>query len=236
MLRVAATGLPGDYNQNGVVDAADYVVWRKGLGITYTQEHYNIWRANFGRTPGSGAAIPSAATLSAAVPEPAAWAMMLGASVWWHGGLSGAAEHVVLLPHTACCRARRLASCYSRHWRSSLRIWAACVGTNNALDESRHRHLVHRQQLVRGRASVLRNYIHTRGDRPRAIRSSLVFTAARHQRWKRKHNNLDWWLSFQHWRRFHRRPIRLEFSRYCERCQRGVADGLPHGRWRQLLA
>ena len=32
MLSVAATGLPGDYNQDGTVDAADYVVWRKNLG------------------------------------------------------------------------------------------------------------------------------------------------------------------------------------------------------------
>ena len=28
-----AAGLPGDYNFDGVVDAADYVVWRKGPGI-----------------------------------------------------------------------------------------------------------------------------------------------------------------------------------------------------------
>ena len=33
--------LPGDYNQNGVVDSADYVVWRNGLGTTYTQNDYN---------------------------------------------------------------------------------------------------------------------------------------------------------------------------------------------------
>ena len=32
-----AIGLPGDYNDNGIVDAADYVVWRKGLGTTSTQ-------------------------------------------------------------------------------------------------------------------------------------------------------------------------------------------------------
>jgi autotransporter-associated beta strand protein len=55
----------GDYNNDGVVDAADYVVWRKGLGTTYNQNHYEIWRANFGRTIGAGA------ELSPAVPEPA---------------------------------------------------------------------------------------------------------------------------------------------------------------------
>jgi polyhydroxybutyrate depolymerase len=63
--------LPGDYNQNGTVDAADYVVWRKGLEGTYTQADYDSWRANFGQTAGAGAARPSAEPLPAAIPEPA---------------------------------------------------------------------------------------------------------------------------------------------------------------------
>jgi hypothetical protein len=58
---------PGDYNANGIVDAADYVAWREGLGTTYTQNDYNVWRANFGQTAGSGAG----AMANAAVPEPA---------------------------------------------------------------------------------------------------------------------------------------------------------------------
>ncbi len=63
-----AAGLAGDYNQNGTVDAADYVVWRNGLGTTYTQDDYNIWRANFGRTAGTGSGV------AATVPEPTnAW-------------------------------------------------------------------------------------------------------------------------------------------------------------------
>jgi hypothetical protein len=65
----AVAGMAGDFNQNGVVDAADYVVWRYGFGTTYTHEHYNTWRTNFGATivAGSAAALP----LSATVPEPA---------------------------------------------------------------------------------------------------------------------------------------------------------------------
>jgi hypothetical protein len=59
--------LPGDYNGNGIVDAADYVVWHKGLGTTYIQAHYDIWRADFGQTSGSGAG----ANASASVLEPA---------------------------------------------------------------------------------------------------------------------------------------------------------------------
>ena len=67
----------GDYNQNGVVDAADYVMWRKGLGTTYTQTDYDVSRTNFGQTIGSGGALPSADPLSIAVPEPVAWVMLL---------------------------------------------------------------------------------------------------------------------------------------------------------------
>ena len=59
------TGLPGDYNHNNVVDAADYVVWRKAGG---SQEGFDIWRSHFGQTSvGSGAAGNS----SASIPEPA---------------------------------------------------------------------------------------------------------------------------------------------------------------------
>jgi T5SS/PEP-CTERM-associated repeat protein len=55
--------LPGDFNLDGKVDAADYVKWRKGLGTNYTPAHFNIWRANFGAMAGGGAADQSA-------PEP----------------------------------------------------------------------------------------------------------------------------------------------------------------------
>ena len=61
--------LPGDYNFDGTVDAADYVVWRKG-GSPHpnTQGDYNDWRSNFGSGgPGSGTSLAR----SAAVPEPA---------------------------------------------------------------------------------------------------------------------------------------------------------------------
>ena len=61
-------GVAGDYNDNGVVDAADYVVWRdllgsstqlenEGSGVTpgmVTPEDYTTWRANFGKTPAPG--------------------------------------------------------------------------------------------------------------------------------------------------------------------------------------
>jgi hypothetical protein len=57
---ITAPGTSGDYNRNGVVDAADYVVWRDNLDAEVTLpndstpgmvtiEDYNVWRANFGR-------------------------------------------------------------------------------------------------------------------------------------------------------------------------------------------
>jgi hypothetical protein len=71
--------LPGDFNYDGSVDVADYVVWRKDLGTLHSQSHYDIWRANFGASlyPGSGTALPSAGPLSATVPEPASLLILL---------------------------------------------------------------------------------------------------------------------------------------------------------------
>ena len=72
------SGLPGDYNLDGTVDAADYVVWRKGLGTTYTQTDYDVWRAHFGQTAAGGAS----ASATAAVPEPATMLqIILGAAI-----------------------------------------------------------------------------------------------------------------------------------------------------------
>ncbi|MFO0790336.1 MAG: hypothetical protein U0805_12855 [Pirellulales bacterium] len=74
-ITAAAAPLTGDYNSNGVVDAADYVVWREGNlaadgngDLAVDQADYDLWRANFGNTntPGSGSL--SGGT---AVPEPA---------------------------------------------------------------------------------------------------------------------------------------------------------------------
>jgi autotransporter-associated beta strand protein len=65
----------GDFNNDGVMDAADYVLWRKGLGTIYTQNDYDAWRAHFGQTPGgSGAVANSSKQL---VPEPATTQLLL---------------------------------------------------------------------------------------------------------------------------------------------------------------
>jgi Laminin B (Domain IV) len=64
------TGLIGDYNHNGFVDAADYTVFRDKLGSVYTQTDYDIWRAHFGEHNGSGA------NTGILVPESTSWLLM----------------------------------------------------------------------------------------------------------------------------------------------------------------
>jgi hypothetical protein len=71
--------LAGDYNSNGVVDPADYVLWRKNNNTAVTLPNdatpgtdntdYDTWRAQFGQTAGSG----SGELANTAVPEPASY-------------------------------------------------------------------------------------------------------------------------------------------------------------------
>ncbi|MEQ8846274.1 hypothetical protein [Botrimarina sp.] len=63
-----AEGLPGDFNGDGRVDAADYTVWRDGLGDTFTPSDYDTWRDNYGAT-----------ATAASVPEPSAAAGLVAA-------------------------------------------------------------------------------------------------------------------------------------------------------------
>jgi peptidoglycan hydrolase-like protein with peptidoglycan-binding domain len=72
--------LPGDFDLNDVVDAADYVLWRKGLGTMYTQAQYNTWRGNFGDVR-AGAAAAGSPPHPGLAPEPASAASLLGATL-----------------------------------------------------------------------------------------------------------------------------------------------------------
>jgi hypothetical protein len=67
--------LDGDHNGNGVVDAADYVWWRKNDG---SAAGYNTWRTNFGRTAAAagGMEVPS-------VPEPISGMMLAIAAMFF---------------------------------------------------------------------------------------------------------------------------------------------------------
>jgi hypothetical protein len=87
--------LPGDYNGDGAVDAADYIVWRKTLGTNILTadgnadgvidgHDYSVWRANFGQTGGGAAAVTHSTTN---VPEPAStflFASFAAIAVWRH--------------------------------------------------------------------------------------------------------------------------------------------------------
>jgi hypothetical protein len=64
---------PGDYNHNNAVDAADYVNWRKGLGSTFNENYYTVWRRNFGQPAGSGAGDIA----DAAIPEPSTLLLLM---------------------------------------------------------------------------------------------------------------------------------------------------------------
>jgi hypothetical protein len=68
---IFTSALRGDYSDDGVVDAADYVAWRDQFGPTYTSAAYQVWRANFGRSAANGADVASTAA-----PEPTSIALL----------------------------------------------------------------------------------------------------------------------------------------------------------------
>jgi hypothetical protein len=75
--------LPGDYNNDGKVDDADYIVWRKGLGTTYSQTAYDVWRAHYGEiAAGAGAVLTASGSVSGGtgVPEPSSLILALAAA------------------------------------------------------------------------------------------------------------------------------------------------------------
>ncbi len=72
--------LPGDYNQDGSVDAADYVTWRNGLGNIYSPYDLELWRANFGGAivpAGTSSGFTPSHVAASTVPEPRTFALLL---------------------------------------------------------------------------------------------------------------------------------------------------------------
>ena len=66
---VTGGGLPGDFNNSGKVDGADFLLWQRNFGQPgYDAASLATWKANFG----SGAAVAAAGP----VPEPAAFALI----------------------------------------------------------------------------------------------------------------------------------------------------------------
>jgi hypothetical protein len=84
LINVFEPPLPGDYNHNGVVDAADFVDWRNGgpldndptAGVQDPGD-YDVWREHFGQTAGNGAGASSTAT----VPEPASLVLLFAGTL-----------------------------------------------------------------------------------------------------------------------------------------------------------
>jgi T5SS/PEP-CTERM-associated repeat protein len=78
-------GLPGDYNRNGIVDAADYIVWRDRRGSNSSlpnddtpgvgADDYDRWRANFGLA--GEIIVGTASAVHPAVPEPSSFVFAL---------------------------------------------------------------------------------------------------------------------------------------------------------------
>ena len=86
---ILQAALSGDYNNNGTVDAADYVLWRKNNNTAVTLPNdatpgtspadYTVWRSHFGQPPGSG----SGASANAAIPEPATFLLLMFGVAGW---------------------------------------------------------------------------------------------------------------------------------------------------------
>lgn len=64
---VTTQNLQGDFNGDGRVDAADYTVWRDGLGAPFSLTDYQEWRDNYGAGAATG--------FATAAPEPRAAAV-----------------------------------------------------------------------------------------------------------------------------------------------------------------
>jgi fibronectin-binding autotransporter adhesin len=80
-ITISFAGLLGDFNSDGKVDAGDYVKWRKNDGLNAALPNdggastqaarFSLWRANFGKPPGSGSGLAGAN-----VPKPATWLLV----------------------------------------------------------------------------------------------------------------------------------------------------------------
>ena len=103
--------LAGDYNLNGTVDAADYVIWRKTLGATVAafsgadgdgdgmadEDDHGVWRTNFGRELPAAAATITTVAAAAAVDEAQARSAISTAGEVKHGGSSTSSGSLVQL-------------------------------------------------------------------------------------------------------------------------------------------
>jgi hypothetical protein len=78
-------GLPGDFNSDGSIDAADYVVWRKTLGQNVAigsgadgnrdgevnELDFAVWKSYFGAV-----AVAGTGSVTPTIPEPATYLLV----------------------------------------------------------------------------------------------------------------------------------------------------------------
>jgi hypothetical protein len=77
---------PGNFDGDNVIDAGDYVAWRK---IDGESAGYDAWQANFGATGGGGSAA------AGAIPEPStALLLAVACSLLTQGALRRASKLV----------------------------------------------------------------------------------------------------------------------------------------------
>ncbi|MCO6044320.1 LamG domain-containing protein [Aeoliella sp. ICT_H6.2] len=124
-------GLPGDFNNDLIVDIADYTVWRNNLGAdelvlsgngngsgVVDAGDYQLWKQNFGTSAGSGSL-----STSSAVPEPTSvviFLSVLGMAFLATNRSKGANRVIHLNSKTISCVA--LLAC----------VWFTCVDSANA--------------------------------------------------------------------------------------------------------
>jgi hypothetical protein len=113
VVSVVATG---DYNGSGVVDAADYVLWRNLVGQTgnglaadgngsgvVDAADYEIWRRNFGR------AVSTRLSAVAAIPEPATFLLVVFSLL-----MAPRCARVEQVPSRAAAKSNRSHRCAAR--------------------------------------------------------------------------------------------------------------------------
>jgi hypothetical protein len=143
--------LPGDYNFDRSVDAADYVTWRNSMGNTVTafsgadgngngkvdQPDYQVWRANFGRTlPAAAPPIATAASVDAAT-GPNGALINPGVDHSQSPKTRSPVASDALLPYSGCIRGRdrrRLQRCVRSRFPHTYRaiptccwLWIVCL-------------------------------------------------------------------------------------------------------------
>ncbi len=92
------TPLPGDYNGDGIVNAADYTVYRNHLRANFVlhgenpaaatpgivdEEDYNFWKLHYGETLESSSSAASSRSPNQTIPEPATLVLLMFAAAAW---------------------------------------------------------------------------------------------------------------------------------------------------------